>query len=157
MHKTAMRRNSISAPVNWLIANGYVPQGETWLHYGEGYAFLDTAALNNAIAFDIYADDPLKRNPQRMSWTYDNAYAGYVFNVVPLEQRLAIMRRLVSITSKNVYFAVRSDPINGTPFEDGVITKAGTFQARYNVAKFHKDFPQATLLHNGGHYLLGNA
>jgi hypothetical protein len=156
MHKTAIRRNRISAPVQWLINDGWVRKDESWLHFGEGYSFLDTAALNDAVPFDVWADDPAKRCPERLSWTYDCAYAGYVFNVVGLKTRQAILERLVSITTHAVYFAVRSDPIKGIPFEDGVLTGKG-FQVSYSLRKFAADFPNAHVLHNGGHYLLGAA
>ncbi len=154
------RRGNISAPLNDLLQSDACQffVVDSILHFGEGKAYADTEALSDFAptkAYDLYSDNERKRNPDLISLDkkYDTVFACYVYNVVLPETRAAIHRRLLAI-SRTLIWVVRADRINGTPYEDGVLTKNNTFQKSYTLQEAHREWPNATVLsHHSGRYI----
>jgi hypothetical protein len=146
MIRTAIHRTRVSAPLRWLLDNGLIV-GST-CNWGEGYAYQDTIAMNGE------AYDPNSKYLDRRvmpTRRFDTIYCGYVLNTLTAPEALDVM-----ITVRNhlhvggtAYFAVRTDKIAGTPFEDGVITKRGTFQCSYKPY-----LPKLNVIHRTGHYAI---
>lgn len=127
-----MTRTKVSAPTRFLIDNYYV-FGKV-LHYGEGRAFHDTAALADLPNVDkVDAYDPNSPDPDKQvmpsGCTYDHVVSNYVLNTLtPAEREEAFVNGFL----KGSYsiWTVRLDKVAGDPMFDGVLTRRGTFQAQ---------------------------
>lgn len=135
---TAIARKTVSAPTRWLCENHYV-YGDV-LHFGEGKAYQDTAALealpniNEVYAYDPNSVDEWKRTLPigcRFGFTVCN----YVLNtLMPMEREQAFIDAFL----KSVYaiFTVRISKVEGQPWADGVITSRGTFQTQLSAEEW---------------------
>lgn len=150
------RRGNISAPLMELLNDPVYFRVSNILHFGEGKAYADTEVLSefaSTVAYDLYSEDPAKRNPDLLSKHYETIFACYVYNVVLPETRAKIHRRLLLI-SDILIWVVRADKINGTPYEDGVLTKTNTFQKSYTLQEARREWPNATVLaYHPGRYI----
>lgn len=129
---TAIARTKVSAPTQWITEHAYV-YGNV-LHYGEGKAFHDTAALSalpqvdNVDAYDPNSPDPLKHVIPG-GCTYDYVVSNYVLNTLtPAEREDAFINGFLSGCYS--IWTVRLDKVEGDPIFDGVLTKRGTFQTQ---------------------------
>lgn len=156
---TQIARQSISAPLKELLTD--LRFDDLWLtdsilHFGEGKAYADTEALNRiapTMAYDPHSEDHAKRSPAVLSVPVQTVFSCYVYNVMLPDTRAAAHRRLLEI-SDTVIWVVRADRIEGTPFEDGVLTKANTFQKSYTIEEAHREWPNATVLsHRKGRWI----
>jgi hypothetical protein len=135
--KTAIARKRVSAPLQWLLDNDLI-KGHA-CNWGEGKAKVDTLAMDGRTGYAIGYD------PNTDAWylpqgsKFDTIYVGYVLNTLDtLESTRCVAHvRDHLAPGGTAYFAVRFDEVNGTPYEDGVITKRGTFQT--NVYRLFKD------------------
>lgn len=136
MHRTAIARKDISAPMRWMLENLEIPGAV--LHYGEGKAYMDSAALRK-VATTVAVYEPFPTEGQEYKANMPSGYYGmcvsiYVLNVLEPDERAKVIWDMCN-RADFVYAAVRTDKIAGTPFKDGVITKTGTFQKSFTRAK----------------------
>lgn len=166
MHKTAIKRKTISAPMRYLAQRRGAPYAVDYrmnvLHYGEGYAYEDTKFLTrngaDVTAYDPYSENPFTRDASRLEQHYDLGIAIYVLNVLDPLDRVTAIYQLLNCCDQ-IIIAVRTDKVKGIPIWDGVVTKAGTFQTQRNAKDWESWLSWATtrpveLLHNGGHYAI---
>lgn len=135
--KTAIARTKVSAPTQWLLDNDKL-DGNV-LHFGEGKAFQDTAAIQNApnvdmvVAYDPNSYNPLKR--QLPDEVFNYVVCNYVLNVLTENERHPALCDAYTHAS-TLYVTVRLDKVKGEPYQDGVITSKGTFQAQLTAAEW---------------------
>ena len=149
------RGTRISAPVRRLCERHVdLIQGQRVLHHGEGKAQADTAMLrryaSSVTPYDPFSPDPDTRDPSRLLQAYDVAVSNYVMNVLPLRERVLAYAELLQ-AAPVLLISVRSDHVNGTPYDDGVMTSRGTFQHTFTVDEvLHAFRPmrgEVTILH----------
>lgn len=114
-HKTAIKRNKLSAPVKYLVQNELL-KGEC-LDFGCGKGFdCDTLGMDG---YDIYY------RPEYPTKLYDTIMCNYVLNVLPELEWSRVLDEIYSLLKVNgiAYIAVRNDKsnLNG-------ITSLGTYQ-----------------------------
>lgn len=137
MHRTAIARKDVSAPMKWMLENLEMHDLKV-LHYGEGKAYIDTGALM-VVGADVSVYEPFPAEGERYkailpSDYFDMLISIYVLNVLFHDERLMTIEEMECIADRSIV-AVRTDKINGMPFEDGVITKTGTFQKSFSRAE----------------------
>jgi hypothetical protein len=131
---TAIARTSVSAPVQWLVDNNYL-YGLV-CNFGEGKAFKDTEAMSDLPevggCFPYEPNSPViaKRN-MPMGCPFNFVVANYVLNTLTPDARAEAFLQAY-IAGQYAIFTVRLDRVDGEPFEDGVITKRGTFQKSFS-------------------------
>lgn len=149
--KTAIHRTRVSAPLQWLLDNDLI-QGDA-CNWGEGRAFVDTAAMNERTGYAIGYDPMSTVDTNRWLPTrkFDTIYCGYVMNVVLVEEARHIEKQIKEHLNPGgtAFIAVRIDEVHGEPYRDGVITKRGTFQVSYAPYMFPE-----YILHKTGHYAI---
>ncbi len=134
-NKTQISRKGPSRPIRVLQDKGHMPKSsDVVLHHGEGKAFPDTEILEqHALSVEVFepaSDDPAKNDPFILKGgRFDKSFSNFVFNTLPVSERVDAFHDLLH-TSQEAFIAVRTDKVNGEPFEDGVITKRGTFQTQ---------------------------
>lgn len=129
--KTAITRKTVSAPLRWLLANGLI-KGRA-CNWGEGKAFIDTNEMF-AVTGDAWGYDPFssvfthRTLPPGMK--FDTIYVGYVLNTLDTDESTQCVSDVLDRLAPGgtAYFAVRFDDVHGVPYQDGVITRRGTFQ-----------------------------
>lgn len=165
--KTAIARKSVSAPMKYLGKLRGPPYGPmNVLHFGEGKAYEDTKYLKRngarVTSYDPNSENPFARDPTLLDLHYDFGFAIYVFNTLTPHVRTAAFHKLLNCCDR-VIIAVRTDKVDGQPYEDGVITKLGTFQtqrkAKLWLHWFATNMPEGDtrtvhLLHSTGHYTI---
>lgn len=162
--KTQITRRYTTAPTRWLLEHVDFSY-KTVLHHGEGKAFPDTRALNDAGAL-VRSYEPSSSDAHTATWPVDNffdiAVSNYVFNTLLPKEREEAFWDLMSVCT-SALISVRTDRVPGTPHPlcPGVITQRGTFQTQLNAAQwlayFKRVSPEGTnvsLLHNGGHFCI---
>lgn len=171
--KTQITRKGVSAPTKWIIEN--YPLYGTVLHYGEGKAYHDTAALSDAAGVDwVFAYDPNSNDPEKRTlplgyitdgntrvMQYDHIVCNYVLNVLIGMNRVNAYHDIIHRALYSV-ITVRTDKVAGEPFADGVITKRGTFQTQLTggawVKWFKDNHPYSAdrvkVLHQTKHYIM---
>lgn len=134
---TQIHRKTVSAPMREIAER---LQAESIIHFGEGRAYQDTAALAEIAPTVVY--DPNSPQKSKREWPEtwnDVGVAIYVFNTLPPLQRSYALQDFLSSCDR-WYIAVRADKVDGTPLFDGVMTKRGTFQKRYTEAEAVREF-----------------
>lgn len=154
--KTAIKRKGISVPVADLLVKGKI-QGRT-INWGSGRSYVDTWAMAGVTEYQCDEYDPYFA-PERPDGFYDTVYCGYVLNTLPPTPRAGCVMDILQYINKysTVYFAVRNDKVSGEPFEDGVITKRGTFQKSFlnnELYSWLREFFDTVVVTRHGHYLL---
>lgn len=135
---TAIARTSVSAPVQWLVDNNYL-YGLV-CNFGEGKAFKDTEAINDlpsvdrCVAYEPNSPVIAKRNLP-IGTPFNFVVANYVLNTLPPEERAQAFMDAY-IVGQYAIFTVRLDKVEGKPFEDGVITRRGTFQTQLKAEEW---------------------
>lgn len=125
---TAIARKKLSAPVRWLLENGYIEQGYL-LDYGCGKGD-DVRLLNESLYYPggAYGWDPYHKTPgwfcpDFAEYEWETVLCTYVLNVLPEDEREAVIQDLLSLDAKRVYVTVRRDLK-----QDYKLTKRGTEQ-----------------------------
>lgn len=168
-----MSRQSVSAPMRWIVNNLYFSPFEDVLHFGEGKAFEDTKVLSNppygsgplVWAYDPYSPDVYKRDRLLIDpefRTYAHGVSIYVFNTLLPKEREEAFRDMLACC-ENLIIAVRTDRVEGTPhpLTPGVTTKRGTFQTQLDAGQWMEWFKRVspegtsvTLLQSNGSYCI---
>ncbi len=128
-----MTRTDVSAPTRFLIHNNFL--FGSVLHYGEGKAYMDTDAIDMLPdVTSVYAYDPHSEHENRHTLPnspemFDITVCNYVLNTLAGQDREdAFIGALIHSFSS--FITVRLDKVNGEPYDDGVMTSKGTFQAQ---------------------------
>jgi SAM-dependent methyltransferase len=142
--KTAIARKRVSAPLQWLLDQDLI-KGRA-CNWGEGKAKVDTLAMDERTGYAIGYD------PNTDAWylpqgsKFDTIYVGYVLNTLDTDESGKCVAHVKDHLAPGgtAYFSVRFDDVNGVPYQDGVITRRGTFQTnvyrefRKTAAFLHK-------------------
>lgn len=132
--KTSIYRSKASAPLRLLIKNGWITGSV--LNYGKGKYSADSDAIR---ALGLQCSDydyTYAKYPEVLGSSFTTVFSGYVTNTLPIRSRKVVWAEIARATRKDgfAFIAARSDKdkaIKGKTFEDGVITKIGTFQKGY--------------------------
>lgn len=150
-HLTALSRNSLSAPVQFLIRHRLLGAAETFFDYGCGKGG-DISALS-AEGYDAKGWDP-HYAPDAPRTSADIVNLGFVINVIddPAERVEALVGafRLARIVLCVGVMLQGSDP-PGRPFRDGFLTSRNTFQKYFSQAEL-KDYLEQ-VLHRSAHMI----
>jgi DNA phosphorothioation-associated putative methyltransferase len=129
-YKTALIRSDLSKPVKSLLEHGLLKPGKTFFDYGCGHG-TDIEGLT-ALGYQAAGWDPILRADSEVRQA-DVVNLGYVLNVIedPAE-RIETLTKAWSLSRDLLAVSVlvrgREDYDYARPFQDGVITKRGTFQ-----------------------------
>lgn len=145
-HKTAIRRNRLSRPVNLLLESGLLNAEKTFFDYGCGHG-QDLDLLEKNEFSNIAGWDPFYR-PEAEKTKAEVVNLGYVLNVIekPLE-RAEALKSAFSLTEKVLCVSVMNNSqkgYEGEEFSDGFKTKTGTFQKYFDQGEI-KNYIEATL------------
>ncbi|MBC99342.1 MAG: hypothetical protein CME63_16485 [Halobacteriovoraceae bacterium] len=145
-HKTAIRRNKLSRPVNYLIDRGLLSKEMTFFDYGCGHG-QDLQILEKNGFGKVNGWDPYFK-PQAEKVSSDIVNLGYVLNVIEKtsERRDALMEAYakaekllcVSVMTKS------QKGYEGQEHGDGVLSSRGTFQKYYDQSEI-KNYLESTL------------
>lgn len=155
--RTAIHRTKPSAPMKALFEKNLL-EGSI-LDFGGGrgadYFFLKNQPVKT---YDIYHYDPnflilgdriiQKKNDYLYSVKFDIILCTYVLNVlIPKERKRAIQNIHDRLAYDGVaYITVRTDKVDGTPYEDGVMTSKQTFQKIYTKESMMEELPDSEIL-----------
>ncbi len=133
-HRTALQRNGLSRPIRLILDDGLVRPDGRLLDYGCGYG----EDLRQLRARGIPCDgwDPVHR-PGGSREPADVVNLGYVVNVIEdPQERAEVLRNAWELAQRLLVVSARlvaeAKPAQGTSsFEDGYVTRLGTFQKLY--------------------------
>jgi hypothetical protein len=136
-HRAAIRRSEFSSPVKWLLRNGLLDPADSLFDYGCGHG--DDLRRLQALGYACDGWDPVHRpaSPRRPA---DIVNLGFVVNVIEApEERAQTLRDAWSLCRKLRVVAARIaagqwQTASGE-YEDGVLTRLGTFQKRYTQSE----------------------
>lgn len=162
--KTAISRKRVSAPMAYLAKRRGAPYNMVVLHFGEGKAYEDTKYLRRngsyVIPYDPNSDDPDTSNPIWLNMHWNLGVAIYVLNTLEHHERREALRQLQE-SCDTIILAMRTDKIKGTPYQDGVITKRGTFQTQLNAGawmewckRMSPEWASVEVLHKASGYVI---
>lgn len=137
-YKTAIRRISCSRPIALALADGLITKNETVLDYGCGHGTDVRYLLSRHIRANGW--DPYHRSSGQLA-TSEIVNLGYVLNVIEsLDERNETLVRAFDLARKVLIVAVRvENPLeNADEYEDGVLTRRGTFQKIYTQGEFRE-------------------
>ena len=136
-HRTAIERDRLSAPMQYLARHGYLNGDYSILDYGcgKGHDLLELEAHG----VDAAGWDPELRpdGPRRVS---DVVNVGFVINVIENRaERIAVLKQAFELTKRVLAIAVMIGG-EGTiqkfrPYKDGVITSRNTFQKYFSQSE----------------------
>lgn len=159
--QTTRPHGAMSAPMRDLMYGSFglehLIKDLEILHFGEGKDWWTTFALRDAgakaYAYDPYSPYETVRSNAYLNMDWDIVISSYVYNVIPPLQRMEIFKDNQRMCAMQIW-AVRADTVTGTPYEDGVLTKAGTFQKSYkSTADIFSEWPDANIIeHKPGSY-----
>jgi DNA phosphorothioation-associated putative methyltransferase len=136
-HKTAINRQSLSAPLQVLARHGYLNGNRSILDYGCGKG--DDLRELEAHGLDAEGWDPVYKPGGKLE-AKDIVNLGFVLNVI--EDRKERDETLRTAYGYAKGFLIASVMVAGqwvyekyTPFKDGVITSINTFQKYYSQAE----------------------
>ena len=132
-HKTAIRRSSLSKPVQHLIDSGLLEKGLSFFDYGCGLG--DDVSILIENGFDATGFDPVYF-PSSELRPADIVNLGYVLNVIEKpDERREVLARAIELASTVVSIAVlhesEANRPDGKACADGILTNRGTFQRLY--------------------------
>lgn len=141
-HPTAISRNKLSMPMRTLVEKNIIEKDSCLLDFGAGKGD-DIKHLRELGYYCVRGYEPNTPNPDMFidkeeeyipKYKFDVVTLIYVVNVIEgIEKRKEIIRRAFYLSKKHFLIAVRTEPIKGVPYKDGVLTKRKTFQKRYNT------------------------
>ena len=137
-HRTAIGRNSLSAPMAALNAAGLLEGGVSVLDYGCGRG--DDVRALRAAGIDAIGWDPHFAPDQSILAARDIVNLGFVLNVVEdPEERRDVLRRAFDLAERCLVVAVmlvgKGDVSGQRPHGDGFLSSRGTFQRYYTQAE----------------------
>ena len=141
--RTQIARKDVTAPMRYLKDNDWMPNGANFvLHHGVGKAKADTDLLREhcLLTFQYDPNVPgIDDDSVLMPYEYNSIYSIYVFNTLPPIERMRAFKEMINCLCEggHAYVAVRTDKVQGTESEDGVVTKRGTFQTQLNKDDWH--------------------
>jgi DNA phosphorothioation-associated putative methyltransferase len=137
-HLTALKRQTLSAPVQLLLRHELLQPGETFFDYGCGHG-TDVAMLTEdgliAQGWDPYFAPDAPVVPA------DVVNLGFVINVIEdPPERVDALKRAFELTKKVLAIAVmlESDTQRGQVYGDGLVTSRRTFQKYFSQAAFRE-------------------
>lgn len=132
-HKTAIRRQGLSRPIQLALDHGILPDDATLFDYGCGHGE-DIRRLRRR-GFDASGWDPMHHSDgERRSAEVVNL--GYVVNVIENpRERAQVLADAWSLTESVLVVSARlvaeSRNLSASDYSDGVLTSASTFQKFY--------------------------
>ena len=129
-HRTAIVRSAMSLPLQLMVRQKILKQGNSVLDYGCGQGD-DVAALKSAgyetTGWDPHFEPDFERRPA------DVVNLGFVLNVIEENtERISTLKKAWSYAQTAMSVAVmlvgRADISGARPYKDGVMTSRGTFQ-----------------------------
>lgn len=145
-HKTAIKRNRLSRPVNILLDAGLLKKETSFFDYGCGHG-QDLEILGKNEFDSVAGWDPFY-HPENEQTKADVINLGYVLNVIekPIE-RQECLRNAFSLCEKVLCVSVMTlaqKGYKGTAFADGVLSSMGTFQKYFDQGEI-KNYVEAVL------------
>jgi DNA phosphorothioation-associated putative methyltransferase len=133
-HKTAIRRNKLSKPVNLLLESNLLKKDRTFFDYGCGHG-QDLQILEKNGFENINGYDPHYK-PDAAKVGSDIVNLGFVLNVIEKpSERANVLKKSFDITKKVLCVSVMTklqQGYEGQEYSDGVISSRGTFQKYYD-------------------------
>lgn len=132
-HKTAIRRQGLSRPIQLALDHGILDDDVTFLDYGCGHGD-DLRRLKHR-GFDVSGWDPVHR-PDGERRSAEVVNLGYVVNVIENpRERAQVLAEAWSLTECVLVVSARllaeSRNLSASEYSDGFLTSAGTFQKFY--------------------------
>ena len=145
-HRTAIKRDKLSAPMKALWNLGFFDKPYSTLDYGCGHA--DDVSILQEKNITIKGWDP-HFFPSTKVETADIVNLGYVLNVIEdISERSSVLKKAFSLANRVLSIAVmlngQGQYENPKPYKDGFLTKRNTFQKYYTQAEF-KEFVEEEL------------
>lgn len=145
-HKTAIRRNKLSRPVNLLLERGLLNREESFFDYGCGHGqdlqILEKNNYLNASGWDPHF------NPDGHLTEAKVVNLGFVLNVIENpKERQETLKKAYEITEKVLCVSVMTKAqksYSGEKHADGVISSRGTFQKYYDQGEI-KNYLESSL------------
>lgn len=156
---TALKRNSLSAPVKILLDKKMLNGNILDFACGNGD---DVRILHNEHKLDIVGYDKYNNNFNTIpNNTYETIMCNYCFNVIPtLDEHRSVLNSLIDLSNHNIFIAVRSDikavKSNWEYIEEykGYITSKGSFQRFYTVDMCKELFGDIEVIHSNRGFIL---
>ena len=147
--RTALRRSSLSSPVQHLLRYGFLDGRHSVFDYGCGRG--DDVRLLNKMNVPAVGWDPVHR-PETERRPADVVNLGFVLNVVEdaserrdtLQRAFGLARKVLAVSVMLGYQRKREQ---FTTYQDGVLTQRNTFQKYYAQEEF-KSYVEATVRAN---------
>lgn len=131
-HRTALSRSNLSRPVRLALEDGLINQDTEVFDYGCGRG-TDISELNRR-NITCKGWDPVHR-PDEQQTHADIVNLGYVVNVIEnAKERITVLQEAWKLTRKLLIVSARlfiEAKDNHTAYEDGCLTRLGTFQKFY--------------------------
>jgi DNA phosphorothioation-associated putative methyltransferase len=132
-HRTAIKRYDFSRPVKQLLERGLLRKSDSFFDFGCGHG-MDVEALK-AVGYEANGWDPAF-SPNAAKLPSDVVNLGFVLNVIEdANERVAVLREAFALTKRllivSTMAAGQEAEAHNTPYRDGFITKANTFQKFY--------------------------
>jgi len=145
-HRTAIHRDTLSAPMQFLGRAGYLNGEHSVFDYGCGQGH-DVLELE-AHGIDVAGWDPVHR-PGIAKRSADLVNLGFVINVIEdYEERRQVLNEAFALANRLLIVSVMLGGASKTrqfrQYRDGVITSRNTFQKYYTQAEL-KQFVESTL------------
>ena len=147
-HRTAIKRNKLSKPSRLALEKNVIHDNSTVLDYGCGRG-TDVLYLKER-GIDATGYDPIFfPDTTSISKKYDVVLLNYVLNVIEdVIERSHVLRESFDLAKKSLVVAVRVDTektkMKTKDYNDGVVTKRGTFQKFFSI-EYLLDFFDSTL------------
>ncbi len=145
-HKTAIKRQSFSRPVQCLLRDGLLDTTRTFFDYGCGHG--QDVDMLSQMEIDCSGWDPVHR-PKAERKQADVVNLGYVINVIEdPQERQQVIRKAWDLCTTVLAVAAQVDFAAPEKIHalhaDGILTSRGTFQKYYNQYEL-RDYLQAVL------------
>ncbi len=144
-HRTALNRTDLSRPVRLALEDGLITQETSVFDYGCGKGNDLRLLRSRGIRCDGW--DPTY-HPHNERSPADVVNLGYVINVIEdLTERVAALRNAWTLTQKLLAVSARLtlEAASGsqTPYEDGCLTRLGTFQKYFDQRELREWIDQS--------------
>lgn len=144
-HLTALKRTSLSAPIQALLRRGFLKQGDSFFDYGCGRGD-DVVALRDIGVLATGWDPYFARDEEKRRAAVVNL--GFVINVIEdRDERDAAVREAFSLAEQVLSVAAmlaHRAPIGGRPYADGLLTSRRTFQRYFSQSQL-RDYIEEVL------------
>lgn len=136
-HRTAISRQSLSAPMQALARHGFLEGDKTVFDYGCGRG--DDISILRTSEVPVMGWDPHYSSTKHLEPS-DVVNLGFVLNVIEeAEERVEALRAAYELAGQVLAVAVmvtgKADTSNLRPYRDGFITALGTFQKYFSQSE----------------------